>query len=412
MKRSVMFVDDEPNVLDGIRRMLRGKREEWDMEFVSSGEAALKIMEGRHFDVVVSDMRMPGMMGVQLLESVMARSPDTVRFILSGHADQELICKSIGSTHQYMSKPCDTEVLVNSIDRAFALRDILRKDSLQELVARIKTIPSLPDLYLQVVQEMKSPNASVQRVGQIISKDIGMSAKILQLVNSAFFGLRRRVADTTQAASLLGLDVLKSVVLMAQVVNQMGSVGPKGWSMEALWGHSLLVARCAQAIAHQTQAEKKALDDAFMAGLFHDLGKLVLAVNMPDPYAEVLERIEGGAADGLDAERQVFGATHSEVGAYLLGLWGFSDSILEAAAFHHRPGDCLGKHFSSLAAVHVANAVANRLAPVGHAGIVNAAVDAAYVEQIGHADSLPRWEDACRVIMEQGSEGDGKDPVR
>ena len=133
---------------------------------------------------------------------------------------------------------------------------------------------------------------------------------------------------------------------------------------------------------------------------------------MPDPYAEVLERIEGGAADGLDAERQVFGATHEEVGAYLLGLWGFSDSILEAAAFHHRPGDCLGRHFSSLAAVHVANAVVNRLAPACHAGIVSAAVDAAYVEQIGHAESLPIWEEACRVILEQGSESDGKDSVR
>lgn len=412
MKRSVMFVDDEPNVLDGIRRMLRGKRDEWDMEFVSGGEEALALLKGRHFDVVVSDMRMPGMTGVQLLESVMARSPDTVRFILSGHADQELICKSIGSTHQYMSKPCETEVLVNTIDRAFALRDILRKDNLQKLVARIKTIPSLPDLYLQVVQEMKSPNASVQRVGQIISKDIGMSAKILQLVNSAFFGPRRRVADTTQAASLLGLDVLKSVVLMAQVFSQIGPVGPKGWSMEALWGHSLLVARCAQAIAHQSKAEKKALDDAFMAGLFHDLGKLVLAANLPDEYAEALARIEAGEADGLDAERQVFGATHAEVGAYLLGLWGFSDSILEAAAFHHRPGDCLGRQFSSLAAVHVANAEVNRLAPACHAGTSSVAVDAAYVEQIGHAGSLSIWEDACRAIMEQGRESDGKDPVR
>ena len=411
MKKSVLFVDDEINVLDGLRRMLRGKREEWDMEFAASGEDALKIMEGRHFDVVVTDMRMPGMLGYQLLETIMERSPDTIRFILSGHADQDLICKALGSTHQYMSKPCETEVLVNAIDRAFAIRDILRKDSLKKLVAQIQTIPSLPDLYLQVVQEMKSPNASIQRVGQIISKDIGMSAKILQLVNSAFFGLRRRVADPVQAASLLGLDVLKSVVLMAQVFIQMGPVGPKGWSLEALWGHSLLVARCAQAIALQTQAEKKALDDAFMAGLFHDLGKLVLAANLPDTYAEARARIGVETADPLEAEREAFGATHAEVGAYLLGLWGFSDTILEAAAFHHRPGDGVGRHFSSLAAVHVANVAANELGPV-HLGAPKTAVDVGYLEQIGHAESLPGWAAACKAIIEQGGASDGNDSVR
>jgi HD-like signal output (HDOD) protein len=373
-------------------------------------------MRDRHFDVVVSDMRMPGMLGNELLEAVMERSPDTVRFILSGHADQDLICKSIGSTHQYMSKPCDTEVLVNAIERAFAIRDLLHRESLKKLVAQIKTIPSLPDLYLQVMQEMKSPNASVHRVGQIVSRDIGMSAKVLQLVNSAFFGTRRRVTDPAQAASLLGIDILKSVVLMVQVFSQMPMHAVKGWSMDALWEHSLTVGRCAQAIARLAKNEKRALDDAFMAGLFHDLGKLVLVANLPQGCLEATELAARETGDMLAAEEIVFGATHAEIGAYLLGLWGFSDPIVEAAAFHHRPADCLDRQFGSLTAVHVANAVVGDVHPV-HPGIPHAALDPDYLRQTGHLDSLPTWREACREILEQGThddgkQADGKNPVR
>ncbi len=411
MKKSILFVDDEPNILDGIQRMLRGKRVEWDLAFACSGPEALQRMEERPFDLVVSDMRMPIMDGTQLLAIVMVKYPDTIRFILSGFADQELILKSIGSTHQFLSKPCETTVLIHSIERAFAVRDYLKKDSLKRLVTQIKSIPCLPDLYLQVVEELKSPNASTQRVGQIITKDIGMSAKLLQLVNSAFFGLRRRVNDPAQAASLLGLDILKSVVLMMQVFSQMNQALPEGWSLESLWDHSLRVARGSQLMAKHVQVDKKSVDDAFMAGLFHDLGKLVLAANLPEKYKEVMTLNEVHRVDMLEAERQVLGGTHEEVGAYLLGLWGFSDSLIEAAGFHHRPSDSLGKTFTVLTAVHVANVWVNGLRP-SHLGAQNTRLDLAYMERIGCVDCVPEWTAVCEANMEQEKEADGNDSVR
>ncbi len=411
MKKSILFVDDEPNILDGIQRMIRTKRGEWDVAFAGSGPEALRRMEERPFDLVVSDMRMPIMDGTQLMAIVMAKYPDTIRFILSGFADQELILKSIGSTHQFLSKPCDTTVLIHSIERALAVRDYLKKDSLKRLVTQIKSIPSLPDLYLQVVEELKSPNASTQRVGQIISKDIGMSAKLLQLVNSAFFGLSRRVSDPAQAASLLGLDILKSVVLMMQVFSQMNQSLPEGWSLESLWDHSLWVARGSQLMAKHAQVDKKSVDDAFMAGLFHDLGKLVLAANLPEKYKEVMTLNEVHQNDLLEAERQVLGGTHEEVGAYLLGLWGFSDSLIEAAAFHHRPSDSLGQTFTVLTAVHVANVWVNELRP-SRLGSQKTRLDLAYMERIGCADCVPEWMAVCEANMEQEKEADGNDSVR
>ncbi len=258
--KSIIFVDDDPNVLDGIKRMLKFKFKpsEWELIFVTSGAEALKQLEAKRIDVIVSDMRMPGMDGVQLLNAVMERYPQTIRFILSGYSDRELIIRSIGSTHQYLSKPCDPELLVNTITRAFALREILQRDSLKQLIAQVKTLPTLPDLYLKVMGELKSPEASIQKIGDLIGRDLAMSAKVLQLVNSAFFGMRRHIENTSQAVSLLGLDVIKSMVLMLQVFEQASGGGGKtaGLSMQWLWSHSFHVAQCSQLIMKKSNPDK------------------------------------------------------------------------------------------------------------------------------------------------------------
>lgn len=411
MKKSILFVDDEPHVLDGLQRMLRPKRNEWDMYFAKGGAEALEIIKGQHIDVIVTDMRMPGMDGNQLLTAVMQLSPDTIRFVLSGHADQELIYKAIGTTHQYMAKPSEAETMINIIERAFAIRDILKKESLKQLVTRIRVVPSLPDLYVKVVQELKSPNASTHKVGQIIAQDIGMSAKVLQMVNSAFFGLRRHVSDPAQAAALLGLDVLKSLVLMVQVFSQMEKTVASAYSLEALWAHSLAVAHGAQAIARNTMAEKKAVDDAFMAGLFHDLGKLVLIANMPGQYKRVLEAMSRESKDFTAAEREVFGGTHEEVGAYLLGLWAFADPVVEAAAFHHYPSASIGVTFTSLTAVHVANVVVTEFETTGKK-IPLTELDVEYLKRIGCADQVEAWRTLCLNVCEQGAKSSANNTVR
>lgn len=405
----ILFVDDEPSVLDGLRRMLRPYRNEWEMAFAHNGREALRLMEASPFDVVVTDMRMPEMDGAALLGHVMKLHPETIRFILSGHSDQELIYRSLGATHQYLAKPCDADELILAISRAFALRGILRNDALQQLVSRIKVIPSLPDLYLQVVAELKSPDASIQRIGELISRDIGMSAKISQLVNSAFFGLRHRVASPAQAVGLLGMEVIKSLILVTHVFSQLDRSGLAEASVEALWRHSLFVGRGAQAIVKMENAGNKAGEDAFMAGLFHDIGKLLLAVNLPQAHRQVLDRVRDRAVPCLEAEIQVFGATHAEVGAYLLGLWGFGDPVIEACAFHHQPGRCVGRAFSSLTAVHVANAFDNQQNPSGP-WMAESAVDEAYVERWGLGGRLPDWQAACRAVRDQGGSNE-QDPV-
>ncbi len=402
-RKRIIFVDDEVNVLDGIRRMLRRhfNPDEWEIAFSTSGDEALAMMAENPFDVIVSDMRMPGMNGVTLLGKVMEQYPQTIRFILSGHSEQQLIMQSIGSTHQYLSKPCDSDVLIGTIRRAFELRSVIENDALLQIVARIKSLPALPDLYVKVMHELKSADSSGERVGEIIASDVAMSAKVLQVVNSAFFGMRRNVESPKHAVQLLGLDIVKSLVLMLQVFSQSDVPRIHGFSMDSLWRHSLLVGRCSQAIMRKSEPDKKAADDCYMAGLMHDIGKLVLALNMSAKYADALALTSGTDIKLEDAERQVFEVTHGQVGGYLIGLWGFPDPVVEACIFHGVPSASSVNRFTSLAAVHVADCLCNRYRPFDNVS-ESKECDLAFLQRIGCESRLPAWESLCRQICEEG----------
>ncbi|NTV52039.1 MAG: HDOD domain-containing protein [Candidatus Firestonebacteria bacterium] len=395
-KKRILFVDDEANVLQALQRMLRTLRDEWDIETADSGPAALARMAAASFDVIVSDMRMPGMDGAQLLAEVRQRYPQTIRIILSGQSDQESILRSVGPTHQYLSKPCSAEMLKSTVGRACAIRDILSQDTLRQLLSKIHNLPSLPSLYLEVMKELQSPDASIERVGRIIAKDPAMSAKILQLVNSAFFGFPTRITHPSRAVTILGLEKVKALVLSIHVFSEFQASQLPGFSLESLWDHSLKVANFAKLIAADVGAAPTMVDDCFSAGLLHDTGRLILAGNMTADYARMLAWAQQQKSSLELAEEEIFGATHAEVGAYLLGLWGLPHPIIEAVALHHTPRECFNLEFSPLAAVHVADALDLELKHGGEENYVST-VDTLYLQSCALLDKLPGWRTACQA---------------
>jgi HD-like signal output (HDOD) protein len=396
MKKRILFVDDQVNVLEGLRRMLHGLRHEWDMEFALGSQPALERLSAASFDVVVADMRMPGMDGASLLTEVMRRFPQTVRIVLSGQSEQTAILRSIGPAHQYLSKPCDPDTLKTTIVRACALRDRLADESLKQLVSKVTTLPSLPAVYSQLVRELESPDASIRRVADLIQHDVAMTAKLLQLVNSSFFGLPRHVESPAQAAMLLGLNLLRPLVLSAGVFSRFDDTRLKGYSLEALMDHSLRVSVAAQKIALEFRRQKDLGDQAMMAGLVHDVGQIVLAVNLPDKYAHTLDLAHDRQIPLYDAECESLNAHHADVGAYLLGLWGFPDPIVEAVAFHHEPGRCVHRVFSPLTAVHVANVLVNELEPTDQI-TYSRWIDEQYLEEVGVLDRLDAWRELAHA---------------
>jgi HD-like signal output (HDOD) protein len=390
--RRVMFVDDAPEVLQHIRRLLAPMQTEWDMLFFPSASQALSALQQQACDVVVSDMTMPDMDGVKLLTEVRKRCPQTIRIILSGDQSPYNYVRSASIAHRFLQKPFDTATLKTTIEQAEALRTLLDNPALRTLVSEIKTLPSLPSIYQELMQEMQATQASLKKAARIVAKDLGMVTKILQLVNSAFFGLRTHVSDPEQAVALLGFDTIKSLVLSSQVFSQFDQAKLPSFSLDDLWRHALLTGAFARRIAKEEGVSQQALDEAYTAALLHDVGVLVLAAHRPNEYAKVLDLARTRSVPDWSAEREVFGADHAHLGAYLLGVWGLSDGIVETVAFHHHPGDCLVAGFGAITAVHVANALAEAQA---HGMAEIAGVDKVYVERQHLSLRLGRWRELC-----------------
>ncbi len=405
IKRRILFVDDEQDVLDGLRRMLRGMRREWEINFALSGKKALEILSTTPVDVVVSDMRMPGMDGAQLLSEVLKRHPNVVRIVLSGHSEREMVMKSVGPAHQYLAKPCDAETLKSVVGRACALRDLLAEGALKKVVSQLESLPSFPELYFELIEELKSPESSMDRVGKIISKDMAMTAKILQLVNSAFFGIPQHVSNPAHAAKLIGLDIIRALVLSMRVFSHFEKIPMIGLQISELWDHSAVSAVCAKEIAIAETQDKKVVDDAFISGMLHDIGILILSANFPGKYKEAIELTNKGNIPFFEAEIQVFGASHAEVGGYLLALWGLPNVIAEAVFFHHKPEKCHFNQFTPLTAVHVASALEAKNRRLETMKSLTEISDG-YLKTIGMADRLPKWIETCEQVFARG-ESDG-----
>lgn len=354
-KRRILFVDDQQAILDGLKRVLRKMSDQWDMEFVSSGAEALTRMEQHPFDLIVTDMIMSKMNGVELLREVRRRFPKTVRFVLSGHSDRELILQSTGFAHRYLAKPCDPDALRDLLHNSLGLRELLKSEQLHAKISSVDVLPTVPEIYRELVEELQSEAPSVRRIAQLISRDIGITAKLLHMVNSAFFGLPTHVSSALQAVNLLGLDTVQGLVLAAGLMGQFEKNADKAALVERIYAHSLRVGTLSQKIAKVLQLDNRAIEDALMAGLLHDIGKLVLLIHLTEEQESIEQLAEIQGIPIIQAELAVMGVTHAAVGAHLLSLWGLPDSIVESVAYHHTPGALPNPRLSVLTAVYLAS---------------------------------------------------------
>lgn len=398
---AVLFVDDEPHVLQGLRRMLHGERRNWSMAFAASGREALARLDRGAFDAVVTDLRMPDMDGAELLAIAMERHPNTVRIVLSGDMDPAAGARIARCAHQFLAKPCEPESLKAALARAFALRRLIGDSRLKALLSRLETLPSQPALYTQLMAEIQSPTSSFLKVGELIGRDVGMTAKILQLVNSAFFGLARRIGSPQEAVSLLGYDTVKALVLGAKIFSQFDATRMRHLGLNTLWPHSLAAGLCARAISAGEQLPRKAQDEAFTAGILHDAGKLVLAHNFAEAYAEVLERARTGERPLWELETECFGASHAELGGFLMGLWGLDENVVVAIVHHHRPLQVMAADWVT-AVVYAAN-VLEHLLSSGSTKPTAAAVDHLALARLNIADRFPEWEQRCRSRLAEAA---------
>jgi HD-like signal output (HDOD) protein len=395
MTRSILFVDEEKFVHKALKRSFRKMRQEWDMHFATGPAEALKILNKKAIEVIVTETVFQGQNGLDFLEVVREGHPNSVRIILSGYSDQDVVLKSVDLAHQYLAKPCEDDALKGTISRAFMMKELLDHRALKEIVSQIDSLPTLPAIYVELVEELKSDDASIETIGQIISKDIGLTAKILKTVNSSFFGLRQQITNPAKAVSMLGLDLVKAIVLTSGAFNKFKNLKYPGFSLEQMWDHAMLTGAFAKIIAKEGGLNRTAADTAFMAGLLHDIGKLLIASYLPNSFKMINKLTQKMTIPMSIAEAKIIGTTHSSVGAYLLGLWGLPDDILYATAFHHFPDQQPASELNSTTIIHIANALAHNSNDIHQSqGIVDG-LDYEFLQKAGHLKCVEQWKAAC-----------------
>lgn len=385
----VLFIDDEPRVLSGMRRSLRSLRDDWDMQFCESGAEALEYMARHDCDVVVTDMRMPSMTGAELLKEIQTRYPKVIRIVLSGHSDVSAVISAFGVSHQYLAKPCDTDVLKQSIERTLRVRERLDSEHVRALVARIGTLPSLPEVYQKLLVLLQNPDSGQQEIAVLIEQDVSLSATMLKAVNTAYFGHDKDIKTVSRAISFLGLETLANMVLGNAAFRSFEVADIPGFSLPELYSHSFKVASIARHLVGSEERFAASPEDAYMAGMLHDIGRLVLASEQPDSLSQAMRHSREAGVALTTAEHDCIGVTHAELGAYLVSLWGFPMPVVEAIAFHELPG---GVESPLVAAVHIAERL-SRAAP--DTDFADAALDAGVAAGFACAESWDGWLAWC-----------------
>jgi len=385
----ILFVDDEPAMLRLLQMGMRSMAQEWEMEFAGNGEAALDLIGQKKFDAVVTDMRMPGINGAQLLNQVLRQHPQTIRIILSGYSDLREVTNCVGVTHQFLEKPCSLDSLKICLRRVIAVKSRLAGEKLGKLTAGLKHLPTPPELYLEIMEALQSPNASAQGIAEIAGKDPALAAKLLQLSNSAFFGFSRTVFSVTEAVQLLGIGIIQSLTLAVPLFSAFSRQKCPNFPIDQIWSHSIQTGRLGRWILDAKLHDAFLAEQSFCAGLLHDIGKIILADGLSDEYSSVLRESQTTGTPLFEIERRHFQATHAEVGAYLLALWGLPIPLVEAVACHHHPHHCGQGEICLAGVVHIANALQHSQSP--HPDVVAGPVDAVYLRQVHLDNQFEIW---------------------
>lgn len=349
----ILFVDADPDLLSGTVAPLRDARPDWTLSVARSWSEVLQAVARHPIDVVVADVRLPGMEAASLLAEVTDVFPKAGRIVHTAQPRTGSLVRTVPLAHQLLPKPCPTDVLVRAIERTTALRHRAQNPAVERALGRLGSLPALPRVYVQLQEVLADPRASSRRVAGLVEQDIGVAGKVLQLVNSAYVGLPRRVSAIQDAVTILGMRTVSDLVLLLEVFTAFTPERPvAGVTVRHLQEQSLRVATGARRIATRLHA-----DDTYTAGLLHDLGRILLASRMPDAWEDAVLEADRAGRDARLAEQAHLGFTRDDVAAYVLDLWGMPTSVCEAVAFHDAPAALPHTTFEPVDAVHVARAL-------------------------------------------------------
>jgi putative nucleotidyltransferase with HDIG domain len=395
MGREILLVDDAPEERGQLVGSLHRQCPDWNVSVADSAAFAQDHLDRQSFDAVLADQIMPGPGGVEVLEQVRRRSPGALRVLLISHYNFKTVLPAMEVAHQCVPKPLHLDSLRDTLHRAFRLRDLVADDRLQRRIAQTRSLPHLPRLYPAFLEEARKRQPSLERLSAIVQQDPGLCSKMLQLANSAYFVMPRRIADPGEALVYLGLETVKAIVHGLNVFVLIESNGrDPGWR-EDLWRHSWRTALIARHLGSLEQLPDQEIGEVTTAGLLHDVGKWILSPGLdPDSDAAIQKAATKNRAQWR-AETDVLGVSHAEVGACLLATWGLPDPIVEAVAFHHQPAAAPASNGNLALFVNVASHLAH-ITQDNSCGDIPSSIDLEHLERVQLKHRLKIWKAAAR----------------
>ena len=395
MSKRILFFSGNPVEREVIQAELCASEEGWEKCMSSTFDEAVAALQTGSFDAVVAAHH-ADKSSAKLLNWAAEHHPKVARLIIADHREREDVLRAVLATHQFLPRPVVPAVLAGTIESALLLGGSLPNEVLLTLAASIKVFPPMPSLYFKVMGELNSPDYSAQTVADILSKDLAMTTRLLQVINSGLYGLPRRITDLTEVVNLLGQEVVNSLVIGIHVFLQHDHIKPLYFSISQIWQHSTAVATGARLITQMETGSAERAAEAYTAGLLHDIGKLVLANNFEAQYNAAQKAARELHQPLWEAEVKEFGVSHAEMGAFILGRWGMPMALLEATAWHHHPSRSASQEFSALTAVHIANALEHDLHGSKHSGDPSQ-LDRFYIEALGLTDRIDVWRECLRT---------------
>ncbi len=230
--------------------------------------------------------------------------------------------------------------------------------SATELARGVSQLVSLPDVCLQVNQMAEDETCSAEDMARVVQRDPALTSQLLRIANSAYYGLTAKVETVTRAITIIGNRELRDLVLATSVINNFATLAGDRAFLEAYWRHSVRVGCIARTLAQGAATRVLHSERLFVAGLLHDIGRLVMAVRIPELLRVMVALSRSKRIPMREAERLVFDLDHGEVGAALLADWELPEVMVEAAAWHHEP-ERAEAFPMEVALVHVADALAH-----------------------------------------------------
>ncbi len=355
--KSILLLTDESSACPGLADTLRLAAGGRAVRVVTKPAEALDLTARGDCEAILCYFHNGIFESVNFLGEVWKRQPNVARFLLADEeVDDESRLRCAFAGHHLLSLPLDPRSLAEALQACEAAQVLVPNERIKLLVSRIRAFPSEPAVYAEVVREVRSRNPDPARIAQIIGRDVGISAKLLQIVNSPFYGRVQPVSELTEVVLFLGFDLVESIVLSLEAISRFDHVRHTYLTAESVWGHSQRVAELSRRICHQREeghGERGLSPTAYLGGLLHDIGKLAFARNLEEDYREIIQIARCEKRPLYEIELEAWGVTHADAGAYLLGLWGLPFPMLEAVARHHAAPDSFNA-FSPALAVHLA----------------------------------------------------------